>query len=287
MGNLASALSGGLVVSTSLSVSMANHRAGGRTRLSTIASGVTLLVGALLFPAVVTWLPLVVLGAILVATSLRLVDRWSFQVVRMVFTERDRSKRGRALRDASVIVAVFLATILGRPVMGVAVGFGLSCLLFILDMSRPVITRRRDGTNSRSKRLRSFPERETLTALGRSISVLELHGALFFGNTHGFAASFETLDEDVTTVILDCRHLRDVDTSGITTLVQVAKKLGDRGQLLLVSGARGGWLDSHAAVPGHRALRLFSTLDEALEFAEDRVLQSGPARFSERVRSGT
>jgi MFS superfamily sulfate permease-like transporter len=287
MGNLASALAGGLVVSTSLSVSMANHRAGGRTRISTIASGGALLVGGLVFPSLVTRLPLVVLGAILVATSLRLVDRWSFQVVRMAFTERDRSKRGRAMRDGSVILAVFLATILGHPVMGVGVGFGLSCLLFILDMSRPVVSRKRDGTALRSKRLRSFPERETLTDLGRSVAILEMHGALFFGNTHGFAADVEALGNEVTVVILDCRHLRDVDTSGITALVHVARKLEDRGQLLLVAGARSVWLDSHAAAPGHAALRLFPDLEKALECAEDRILESGEARFSERVRSGS
>ena len=286
MGNLASALAGGLVVSTSLSVSMANYRAGGRTRLSTIASGATLLTGGILLPSVVTWLPLVVLGAILVATSLRLVDRWSFQVLRQAFTDRDRSKRRRAARDGSVILAVFLATILGQPISGVAVGFGLSCLLFMLDMSRPVVARRRDGTTARSKRIRTHAEREALSAHGRSVAVLELQGALFFGNTHGFAAEVDELRDQASIVILDCRRLRDIDTSGLTTLGQIAARFKGRDRHLLVTGARAGWLDGTAAVPGRQAIGIFPDLDSALEWAEDRVLETGASSRSGSARPG-
>jgi SulP family sulfate permease len=286
MGNLASALAGGLVVSTSLSVSIANYKAGGRTRLSTIASAGTLLVGGFLFPAVVTGLPLVVLGAILVATSLRLVDRWSFEVLLLALTSRDPGKRRRAVRDGSVILAVFLATILGRPVVGVAVGFGISCVLFMADMSRPVVARRRDGTNVRSKRLRSSMEREAIVSQGRSIAVLELQGALFFGNTHSLAADIQALGDEVTTVILDCRRLRDVDTSGLTTLGQVAARLRDRNRHLLVSGAKSSWLDRTAAVPGRSAIRVFADLDDALEWAEARILEAGAERLAESARVG-
>jgi MFS superfamily sulfate permease-like transporter len=287
MGNLASALSGGLVVSTSLSVSTANYRAGGRTRLSTIASSATLLVGGLLFPNLVSHLPLVVLGAILVATSLRLVDRWSFQVLRLAFTSREGDRRMRAVRDGSVIVGVFLATILGQPVIGVAVGVGLSCLLFMLDMSLPVVARQRDGRIARSKRLRSRLEREALASRGGSTALLELRGALFFGNTHGFAADVQAAADQAAVVILDCRHLRDVDTSGLTALGQVAARLEGGGRHLLVAAAKPGWFNRASDVPGLDAVRLFPTVDDALGWAEDLLLRDGEAeRSAGAARSG-
>ena len=277
LGNLASALAGGLVVSTSLSVSMANHRAGGRTRVSTIAAGGTLLVAGLLFPSLVGKLPLVVLGAILVATSLRLVDRWSFQVLRLAFRATDRSQRMRAARDGAVIVGVFLATILGRPVVGVAVGFSLSCLLFMLDMSRSAIVRQRDGTLLRSKRIRTHAERLSLAARGRALAVLELRGALFFGNAHSFATDVRALPPPVEVVLLDCRQLHDVDTSGVTALGQAAAHLTGKGRHLLVAGAAAAWFDRTAAVPGRDSIHLFPTLDDALAWAEDRLLAGGTA----------
>ncbi len=253
LANVVSALAGGLAVSTSLSVSMANHRAGGRTRLSTIASAGTLLLGGFLFPSVVTRLPLVVLAAILVAVSLRLVDRWSLQVLRRALASKEAEERRRAVRDGAVVLAVFLTTLLGEPVAGVALGVALSCVLFVADMSRPVVTRRRDPRRSQPSRSR-VRRRPPSLGPGQAV-VLELEGVLFFANAHGLEAELRTLDDEVDLVVLDCGRLVDIDTSGRTILGQAALRFEDRGKALVLAGTERPW-------PG--GPRTFSGVDAAL-----------------------
>jgi MFS superfamily sulfate permease-like transporter len=272
IGNIASALAGGLVVSTSLSVSMANYKAGGRTRISTIASGITLMIGGIFFPRVIELLPIIVLAAILLVVSLRLVDRWSIQVLRQALTTQDADLRHKARKDAAIILAVFLATLLGKPVTGVAVGIGISCILFMLDMSRPVVARKRDGACTRSKRVRTGLERDLLCSRGRSILVFDLEGVLFFGNAHGLANDLHTIKDEVEIIILDCRRISDIDSSGLTILCQVSARLRARNKKLLISGANPAWLGGPTAVAGGAIEHVFSSLDDALEWAEEYVI---------------
>ena len=274
IGNLASALVGGLAVSTSLSVSMANYKAGGRTRLSTVASGVTLLLGGVLFPSIIELLPLIVVAAILMAVAFRLADRWSFHVLRQAFAAKESLLLKRARKDGAIILAVFFATIFGKPVTGVAVGIGISCILFMIDMSNPVIARHRDGVSIRSKRIRPRSEQDFLCSAGLSIVVLDLRGVLFFGNAHGLAKDLRDIGDDVEIVILDCRRLTDIDSSGVTTLGQMLTCFRNRNKKLLISGANPAWLDGFTSVETGGADYLFSYLDDALEWAEDHIIRT-------------
>lgn len=272
MANLATGLSGGLAVSTSLSVSMANHHAGGRTRISTLISAVVLFLGGILFPDLITFLPRVVIAAVLVAVSIRLTDRWSFLVLREALTAKDASRRRRALRDALVILAVFFATVIGRPVMGVGVGIGLAGVLFVADMSRPVIARRREGTLRRSMRLRPAGDLATLMELSPRLRVLELQGALFFGNSEALAADLEEPGEETAIVILDCRRLGEIDTSGLTVLDKMASRYRKEGRHLLVAAPNPEWADRTFTAVGSRPDYVHASLDTALEWSEDFLL---------------
>jgi sulfate permease, SulP family len=75
--NLIAAIAGGLVVTCSIKLSIANHYSGGRSRVSIIVAGLALLFATLLVPGIIFSLPVVVLAAILFIASLRLIDPWS------------------------------------------------------------------------------------------------------------------------------------------------------------------------------------------------------------------
>jgi SulP family sulfate permease len=272
MANVATALTGGLAVSTSLSVSMANHHAGGRTRISTLASAGTLLLGVALAPQLIALLPRVVIAAVLVAVSIRLTDRWSFVVLREALAAKEPSRRRRALRDALVVLAVFFATVVGKPVMGVGVGIGLAGVLFVLDMSRPVVARRRSGTLLRSKRLRPAGDLAALKELGSRLRVFDLQGDLFFGNAEALAADLEEPGEDAEFVILDCRRLREIDTSGLAVLDKTAARYRKEGRTLLVAAPSAEWAERTFTAAGSRPDYVHPSLDAALEWAEDLML---------------
>src|SRR5581483_3993266 len=193
--NLAGALAGGMPVTASLALSNANFRAGGRTRLSSLSAACAL-AGVLFLPQVIALLPLIVLAAILFTVGLLLADRWVIQILREAVKADEKVRRSRARRNVLIVLAVVLATVFGQPVVGAAVGILLACLLFIMDMSQPVVRRRLRGDRLRSKRVRSVRDLEILSASGQRAVVLELQGVLFFGNADDLATELRRYDED-------------------------------------------------------------------------------------------
>ncbi len=272
VGNLVSALVGGLAISTSLSVSMANQKAGGRTRISTLGNCAVLFLAGVAFPPALALLPRVVLAAILCTLAIRLVDRWSFQVIHLAFTCLDPEKRQRALRDSAVVVAVFLATLLGQPVAGVGVGVGLSCVLFMLDMSRPRVATRRDHPLLPPVHPRPAAEERCLGGWGGTLAILELQGVLFFGNAQTLAEELRAAEGDADLVILDCRNVHTIDSSALGVLGQAANRFRAAGKGLLLCGAGASWQEAPAGFPGSGLGAAFETLEAALLCAEEQVL---------------
>jgi MFS superfamily sulfate permease-like transporter len=270
--NLTGAFAGGLPVSASLALSSASFRAGGRTRFSAIVAALAL--AAVLFvPQAIALLPLIVLAAILFTVGLLLADRWVIQILREAWRAGEKAGRGRARRNLLIVLAVVVATVFGQPVVGAAVGVLLACLLFIIDMSQPVVRRSLRGDRLRSKRVRSVRDLETLTSAGQRVVVLELQGVLFFGNADDLASELRRYDEDSDIIVLDMQRVTSVDTSGVTVLQQVAARCRARGKALLVCVNDPAYLHLvDKAIAGKDTL-VCSSLDSALEWAENRLIE--------------
>jgi MFS superfamily sulfate permease-like transporter len=210
----------------------------------------------------------VVLAAILVSIAWRLWDRWCLGLARDLFRADDRDAAIRARRNAAIVVTVTAATVLGsrgRRSRRVA----LSCLVFIMEMSRPIIRRHRDGSQIFSKRIRSQGHLTLLRGNARYTVVLELQGILFFGNADDLASRLKSLEGRARTIILDLKRVTDLDTSGATILKQIAARCRERGITLMVSAIdpKFASLVAQALGPGTNVL---PDLDAALETAEDR-----------------
>ncbi len=274
LANVAAAMTGGLFVSTSMSLSATNHLAGGRTRVSTLAAALVLLAGLVLFPGVIASLPLLVLGSILVVVGINVVDKSAIRLWKQAIFERDPLSRAHAWRNGAVALAVVLATFLGQPVMGTAVGVILACLVFMIEMNRPIV-RRRDTTGTlRSKRIRSVVQNALLSGKRHERVVLELQGVLFFGNADRLASEVEQQHQEARLVLLDFHHVTNVDASGAAALDQIAGRLGKGGRRLVLSGLK----DDHllrGGAPALAAVRSFVDLDAALEHVEEELLTHG------------
>ncbi|MDB5589682.1 SulP family inorganic anion transporter [Enterovirga sp.] len=275
--NVAAAMAGGLAVTSSIAFSTTLYDAGGRTRVSTVSMALVLLAAAALAPSLISALPVVVLSALLVAISLRMWDRWCVTVVRDIFFAADPDARTRARRNALIVAAVMAATVLGQPVVGALAGVVVSCLVFIAEMSRPILRRELDGTQVFSKRIRSQHDRQLLQESGASTVILELQGVLFFGNADDLANRVRTLEGRAETVILDLRRVTDLDTSGLTVLRQLAERCRGRGVHLAVSGPRDGYRALLESALAPSDARVVPDLDAALEWAEDTRLEKEAA----------
>ncbi len=282
--NLLSSLAGGMTVTTSIAFSRTIYEGGGRTRLSTISLAAVLLLAAAIAPKAVGALPTVVLAAILVSIAWRLWDRWCVVLVHDLFRADDRDAATRARRNVAIVLAVTGTTVLGQPVAGALVGVALSCLVFIMEMSRPVVRRQLDGSQLFSKRIRAQGDLALLRGSGRYTAVLELQGILFFGNADDLASRVKSLEGSARTVILCLRRVTDVDTSGATILKQVAARCRQRGMNLMLCSVdpKFAALLAGAVGPG---CRMAPDLDAALETAEDRALASAHAAGGQAWRA--
>lgn len=168
--------------------------------------------------------------------------------------------------------------------VGVGVGVVGSVLLFVhRHANAPLVHDRLTGKDHHSLLYRSEEERELLDKHGDSIVYIELRGNLFFGTADRlFTELMPDLNRPVL-MILNMRRVQSMDMSGLNLFRQMIKRLDAHGGKMIYSnvrksGAKGRkmhkilrWLEPDNELP---KVKTFKSTDAALEFAEDKLLQS-------------
>ena len=233
IGNCASAVAGGVTSAASPSPTMAAYRAGGRTRLAPISSAMFLVIFSILFPQFLAAIPAIVLSGILLAVGILLFDRWTIQIVLEVHKATTAVDRRRSIYDLTVVLIVMGVTVFYSMVAGVIAGCLLSGLVFVMNMSRPVVRRGFAGSEIQSKRLRPTRDVAILRDTGSQRMVLQLEGVLFFGNADDLSAKVKTLFQKADMIALDMRGVSDIDVSGANILANLISKSRDLKKSLL------------------------------------------------------
>lgn len=276
LGNLSSGLAGGIAGAAAPSPSMAAYRAGGITRLVSVSCGASLLAAAVFAPQALAAIPSTVLAGILLATGVLLFDRSVFRLAAEIRRAASPAVRRRALYDFGVIVIVMCITVFYSVVAGVVTGVVLAGMIFIVNMSRPVIERVLLGHDVQSKRIRPAKDVEILRETGPQRAVLLLDGVLFFGNADDLAAKAKQLFLEADMVALDMRRVSDIDVSGATILASLADKSCARGKHLLfcsVADPLHGIVKSVLPKGAVADVHIQRDLDAALEWMEEMSLQ--------------
>jgi SulP family sulfate permease len=283
IGNIAAAISGGVPVSAVPSQTLANFRAGGRTPLSGLTTASVLFALGILVPDLLAAIPLAVLCAILVTISTRVVDPWSVRLLRDTLFRRNWKQSGSAWKNLAIIAAVMTMTAYWSVTAGLLTGIALSCLIFIVDMSRPLVRRRHRGDVLFSRRVRPERDVEILRSSGHLRVVLELEGVMFFGNADDLCAEIEDLFTKGNVVVLDFRHVADIDISAVGALQQAVSKALARKKNLLFCHLPSPHLDLfETLVESGGAGTVFADLDAALEWSEEKALaEVGRTEFEE------
>ena len=276
IGNCAAGFAGGIAGAASPSSSMAAYRAGGRTRLVAVSCGLVLLAASLLAPQAFAAIPSIVLAGILLATGILLFDRSVFGIVGEMRQPTSPTGRRRSLYDFGVIVIVMCITVFYSVVAGVVMGVVLAGMIFIINMSRPVIERVLLGHEVQSKRIRPVKDVEILRETGSQRAVLVLDGVLFFGNAEDLSTKVKQLFLQADVVALDMRRVSDIDVSGANILANLAGKSRARNKHLLFCGvAEPLYAIVKGALPKGAAadVSIQRDLDAALEWMEEMSLQ--------------
>jgi len=192
---------GGMAGCAMIGQSMINYRTGGRTRLSTLASGVFLLVLILVFGDIVARIPMAALVSVMVMVA---IGTFSWESVRPS-TLRRMPKSETAVMLATIGIVVVTENL----AYGVGIGVLLSAVFFVRHVSGVVkVTSCVDPDNV-----------ERLYAV---------RGELFFASTNDLVHSFDYDSVKVKRVEIDLSEARIWDTSAVVALDAVIAKFAER-----------------------------------------------------------
>jgi SulP family sulfate permease len=282
IGNMASAIFGGVAGSSAIARSVANREAGGRTRLSGMICSFILLVIAVTLGPLVGKLPIAVFAAIAVMTGVNIFDMWHVGLFGKLVNMLRKHGHISLMRENQNVVDFMTATIVaiviifGNLVFAVGLGVAIACVFFIAKMGTSVILCKRYGNQFHSRRVRTAKEAQFLEREGKLVVVFELQGALFFGSAEKLAKEIEIAFIEARYCILDMTHIVEIDTSGANILFQVTRIAKSRGQHLLISHmGENPSLKKFLRIMGATGdfkHNLFPDSDIALEWAEDHLL---------------
>jgi len=279
LANFVAGIGGGMPVGAALSRTKLAMDAGARGPLSRITFAVTLALAVTVGASVLQHLPLAVIGGLFLASAWGLVDAWARQAAAQLLRalrERRRPPPGLAT-DFAVMAAVALTSVLATLAHGIALGVVLAMVAFVRKQSRAPVRSLGFGDRRRSLKVRGAAASHLLAAHGRRIAVVELDGPLFFGTADVVADAIERIAREAELVVVDFRHVTDLDVSGARGLAHAADTLHQRGGQLLFAT-----IDTHRSwarlLRGQDAHGLWSEADFqpdadlALQRAEDLLL---------------
>ncbi|HEX9614960.1 MAG TPA: SLC26A/SulP transporter family protein, partial [Bacteroidota bacterium] len=277
IGNLASFLAGGMPGAGTMGPSLVNVSSGGKTPRAGVLEGIFVLLAIFLLGTFIAWIPIAALAGILLVIAWRMFDRRMFRLL--------RSAAGRL--DFAVIGGVVLVSITVDLIAASGIGVALAILLFIRDQIRGSVIRNKHFLNQISSKTRRRPaDREILQKYGDQGVFCELQGSLFFGTTDQL---FTLLEPDLRTkrfILLDMRRVQSMDYTAAHLFEQMHDRLAERGGQLLFSGMPSGLLDQRnfeyylvqlGVVKEGGGVMISQTLDGALEWMEDRILEAAAA----------
>jgi len=284
LGNIGTALVGGIPGSGQTGATLVNMSSGGQTRLSGVLEGVFSLAVFLLLSKGIAWLPVAALAGILIVVGLRMCDRHSLGLLRSRST----------ILDFGVIVAVVVVAQSISLIAASAVGIGLAVMLFLREqIGGSVVHRRILGSHLFSRRVRLPEEIAVLERCGDCSVIFELQGSLFFGTANQLYLALEPDLKERKYIVLDMRRVQGVDVTAARVLEQVEDILVERGAFLIFchfalqvpSGQDlAQYFERIGIVRQERFVRVFATRDDALLWIEDRILaEELPARPTEAL----
>ena len=270
--NLGSAFVGGVPGAGTMGPSLVNFSSGAVTRYSGLIEGVLALIAFMLLSQYIAWVPIAALAAILIVIGVRMIDRNSLQFL----------KSRTTVLDFLVIAAVVTTALTVGLIPASAIGVVLAILLFVKEQVGGKVVRHRSyGDQHFSRRMRRREEMALLTERGAQTAIYELQGSLFFGTADQL---YRSLEDDLKVrryVILDMRKVQTVDVTAAHILDQMMDILGERNGYLIFSHLprqlpsgldMQGYFDAVGLVRPESPVRIFSTLDGALQWVEDRII---------------
>ncbi len=222
IGNMLIPFFGGVPATAAIARTSVNIKSGGVTRLVSILHGLVLLASALALGPVIGRIPLAALAGVLLVTAWRM-NEW--HAIRFYFQRR--------LKHAiAAFVITLLATVLLDLTQAIVIGFGISTLIFMAQMSDLHIGRQTADVERMAAAGHNFVHPQ------RTIVVYYISGPLFFAAARKLIEEIEKHDPPSSTLILSMRGVPLVDATGVEVLRELLKRQREGGGELLLAAVQ-------------------------------------------------
>ncbi len=217
VGNMGSALFGGIPATGAIARTAANIKNGGTSPISGMVHAVVLFIVLVALMPYAKLIPMPTIAAILFIVAYNM-SHWR-PFVHLVKTAPKS--------DIAVLVITFVLTVVFDLVIAIEVGFVLACLLFMKRMSDE------SGVVGWKYAENETDDSEKLISLPESIRVYEITGPLFFGAADRIAQI--TAMEQTKCIILRMRSVPAIDVTAMNALSDLYEKLSENGVELVLS----------------------------------------------------
>ncbi|HIJ37725.1 MAG TPA: SLC26A/SulP transporter family protein [Rhodospirillaceae bacterium] len=274
IGNVVSALFGGIPGAGTMGASLVNSSSGGTTRVSGFMSGAFCFAAFLVLSPLIAWVPVSALAGILIVVGFRMIDRHSLMFFYSPATRL----------DFLVIVSVIIVALFVNLIAASGVGVAFAILLFIREQTRSTVVRHKiEGHKIHSKRTKVAVDLGQIDGEGCDTVIFELQGSLFFGTASQLHAALEPETETRKYVILSMRRVQSLDLTATHVLEQIKDRLEENDAYLVFCDIPKGlpsglkmkrFLKETGVVRPTNKAFAFRQLEDALEWVEQHRLES-------------
>jgi SulP family sulfate permease len=264
---------------------------GGDSRLAGYLLAAATAVLWVIGPVVIGYVPVIVVGTLIYYLGIDLAKEALFDTF------------GR-LHKLEYITILIIALVMGVYdfVVGVAIGIGLACLVYVVQTSRKSVIRAEfSGEIAESTVRRHARQRAYLHRVGPQIRVVKLGGYLFFGSIVKVEKTVRALVDakafaqaPIRYLIVDFSHVTGIDFSAAEAFGRMHRILRRRGVEMVIAGVNlqdevgrslqmdGLFEESDDAPPP----KVFENLNGALEACENSLLITLTEKQQHGVRAG-
>jgi len=233
--NLVAAMLGGLNSAGGLNRTKPALDAGVTDATVHPATGLLMLLAVIFLAGWISYLPLSVIGGVMIYLCFGLFDRWIVTACVDVAKGRTTSRLGTSLDIAIVLLVIALALTFNLMVAVIA-GTLLSVILFAAKISRSPIKSIARGPLVHSLKIWDPRRQAILNEHADKVALIKLQGAIFFGTSDGLERQLEMLlDDGICFMVLDFKSVTDIDISGTRALLRFHKKIKSVNGLLVFS----------------------------------------------------
>ncbi|MBQ2238129.1 MAG: STAS domain-containing protein, partial [Lachnospiraceae bacterium] len=212
VGNMASALFGGIPATGAIARTATNVKNGGRTPIAGMVHAITLLLIMLVFMPYAKLIPMTTLAAVLMMVAYNMSGWRDFKAL----LKAPKS-------DIIVLLATFFLTVFFDLVVAIEVGMVLAAMLFMNRMAQETTVREWSYTEDGEDGEDDENDKDAigLRRVPKKTAVFEINGPMFFGAADKFVDIVRDSKDGTKVIILRMRSVSALDATAFGTLNKI------------------------------------------------------------------